>query len=225
MNSIDQPTNHQTNVRSSEQTNRRETLSTSSPTDRPIQSTTTTKSSETFSGQTMSDFILINIRNFVFCFLTAWALTFGLAVFNDLSGEQFSACALRYRLVAVWFKKLITTTNYDPTVGGDRRIDDEVVNDEISESLLARLNHVRHVPVFRYTILIIQLIVIFSATLITVLNLISTFLKNRSYRIVPQCYVIEGKLECSTRFNKCDVANKHCTNKRETTLNGNGKYS
>lgn len=37
-----------------------------------------------FTGQTISDIIQIRIRNFVFCFLTAWLFTFILAVLNDL---------------------------------------------------------------------------------------------------------------------------------------------
>lgn len=227
-----------------------------------------------FTGQTIADLILIRIRNFVLCFLTAWTFALTLAVLNDLSHEQFSACSIRYRLCAFWFKDLISSENYDPSVpsdrsaaaliGGDRpfspvnghrsahnlldkfskfgnqttsaqllRLDrlgnrgtsderraslaepstamrpanesefqnqttaqlagDDAIAPHYLSNLLSKIERYQSAPSVHYTILIIEFVVILAATLFTIANLVSTFLDNRAYRIVPQCsaYVVE----------------------------------
>lgn len=238
-----------------------------------------------FTGQTIADLILIRIRNFVLCFLSAWTFALTLAVLNDLSHEQFSACSHRYRLCATWFQDLISSENYDPTVrsdrsaliGGDRpfspvnggrsahnlldkfsrfgnrttsaqlldRLGNATAGDELlgrspndrpaNESefqnqttaqlagddaiaphylsnLLSKIERYQSAPSVHYTILIIEFVVIFAATLFTIANLVSTFLDNRAYRIVPQCsaYVVETNRTTSVSNVRLPIdENKH----------------
>lgn len=145
----------------------------------------------------------------------------------QFSDEQFSACAIKCRLCAFWFKELILTdyeyikgfnaTDEHPTestiymtTDGDLRLANETLlnkNENIFQnqtqinnkqfvqhlnSLILKLKHFRSLPAFRYMILLIQLLIIFIGTLLTIINLTNTFFRNRTYRIVPQCYVIEA---------------------------------
>lgn len=244
----------------------------------------------TTTGQTIADLILIRIRNFVLCFLTAWTFALSLAVLNDLSHEQFSACSIRYRLCAFWFKDLMASEKYDQAVRSDQATAQPIDGDRSfssvnghssphnlldkfskfgnqtttfgngtfagetttaatlwltanesefqSESqnqttaqlafddaphylsnLLSKIERYQSAPSVHYTILAIELIVIFAATLITIVQLVHTFLNNRTYRIVPQSYLVEASALDSRREEFV------CENKRANPTDQRGKRS
>lgn len=181
-----------------------------------------------FSGQTLSDIMRINIRNFVLCFLTAWTITFCLAALNDLSDQQFSACALKAKLVAVHLKDFILiqqqTLNKHQNLTDDQMMynrdemvdDNQLITNRYFKNLVVKLNQFRNLKffkhdAFKFAVLLVQFIVIISVTFLTILNLIEAFFKNRKFRtrkIVPQCYTIQSDRKSKrNEFNQNDNYN------------------